>query len=287
MEITTTSKTYKFKILGAAVTVIVDSSYDGTKILKNTPDYVRWLHFHAMNEMFFIGDVPLTLLTEEGREEFSDCALLVPSYLKHMAFLSGGHRILFSIESSGAPNEVSAFFDGLCRSGTPVSIKVSASVKGYLKELGELFFVTNDKVADDMTASLLKLVFYGLYRENAGLADKEQHVSDDSYFIKIDTVIGNYRKDITLYSLAEELGISTRQTARIINERYKSTLSELLNQQRLGVARRLIEDGELSIAEIVEYVNFSSQSHFSKKFKEAFGVTPHAYKQSFKKTKIR
>ena len=281
----TVSKSYKLKISGALITVTVDSSCDSQKIKQVDAESVRWLHYHAMHELFFVGKNPLVLVTEKGSESFSESVLFVPSYLKHMALRGAGYRVLFSCENLSAAGDYGRFMESICSSKLPVTVRLGASVEFYLKEFTELFFSGADAVADDMATSLLKLIFYGIYRDNAESLAAELSPTEESYLVKIDSIIGDYKRDITLGYVAEQLGLSTRQTARILNARYKSTLTELVTQQRLGVARRLIEENELSVAEIVEYVNFSSQSQFAKKFKEAFGITPNAYKQSLKKNK--
>ena len=92
-------------------------------------------------------------------------------------------------------------------------------------------------------------------------------------------IIASYKEDITLASVAKKLGLSTRQTSRVIMKHYKSTLSELVTNQRLNVASLMLLSGEHSISEIVEKVNFSSESYFYSQFKKKYGMTPLKYKR--------
>lgn len=278
------SKSYKFKVFGAMVVVTVDSSYDYDKQLIETTDYFRWLHYHAAHELFFVGDSPLSLMTEKGKEEYSDCALFVPSYLRHMAFVRHGHRILFAVENARGGGEFGDFADRLAGFDSAVALKITPAVSFYLERFGELFFSEAEgMVADEMAISLLKLIFGEIYRKNtAENYEDKRALSEESYLVKIDQIVGDYSRDINIAYVAEKLALSTRQTARIINKYYKTTLSELVNQQRLGVARRLLAESDMPISEIVGYVNFSSENYFCKKFKSVFGCTPLAFRKSSK-----
>lgn len=53
-----------------------------------------------------------------------------------------------------------------------------------------------------------------------------------------------------------------------------------LSAWRMGLARRLIEDGELAIAEIAERVGYSSASTFTTAFTRHVGLPPSRYKRS-------
>ena len=83
--------------------------------------------------------------------------------------------------------------------------------------------------------------------------------------------------------MADKLGLSTRQTSRVIMKYYNSTLSELVTNQRLNVARHMLLSGEHSVSEIVEAVNFSSESYFYQQFKKKYGTTPRKYVKANRK----
>ena len=56
------------------------------------------------------------------------------------------------------------------------------------------------------------------------------------------------------------------------------TISEYISEQRLQEAAYLLRSSQMSPGEISDLLQFSHQSHFGKKFKERFGVTPGTYR---------
>jgi len=108
---------------------------------------------------------------------------------------------------------------------------------------------------------------------------KKSYTTNESYLVKIDDAINEFRKDITLRSLADVLHLSTKQTSRIILKNYNKKLSELISEKRLSVAAELLIRSDKTVTEIIEYVNFNSEKYFYSQFKKKFGCTPLKYKK--------
>jgi two-component system response regulator YesN len=53
---------------------------------------------------------------------------------------------------------------------------------------------------------------------------------------------------------------------------------------RLTEAARLLRAGGRSIGEIADQMGFADQSHFDRRFKRAFGLTPSQYQRQHRKT---
>ncbi|MEL7452587.1 MAG: AraC family transcriptional regulator [Pseudomonadota bacterium] len=80
---------------------------------------------------------------------------------------------------------------------------------------------------------------------------------------------------ITLTNLAEVSGMSRYQTIRAVTRQTGFTPFAYLRQQRLDRARRLVMDGT-PISEAALLAGFSDQSHLTRAFKSAYGITPGA-----------
>jgi AraC-like DNA-binding protein len=81
--------------------------------------------------------------------------------------------------------------------------------------------------------------------------------------------------------VAGELGISERTLHRALS-REGASFSARLHAERMGVADRLLRDRHfrtLSVAEIGRRVGFSDPSHFVRRFRAEFGVTPAALRR--------
>ncbi|MBK0347457.1 helix-turn-helix transcriptional regulator [Aerococcaceae bacterium zg-ZJ1578] len=53
-----------------------------------------------------------------------------------------------------------------------------------------------------------------------------------------------------------------------------------LSNKKLEYAQKLLHNTQVSIAEISEYLSFTSPSYFISKFKHAYGKTPNQYRNS-------
>lgn len=79
-------------------------------------------------------------------------------------------------------------------------------------------------------------------------------------------------------SIAEDLGISTRQLERLFGKYLNSTPKHYFMEMRLQRARNLLVQSENSITEIAMACGFRSNSHFSKVFRGHFGKSPISHR---------
>lgn len=96
----------------------------------------------------------------------------------------------------------------------------------------------------------------------------------------------NYRENITLDILAEVGYINKYYLAH----RFKSDMNispiEYLNQVRIRESKILLETTDYSIADIAEFIGFSSQSFFTQVFKRTTNQTPSNFRKIVKKKAI-
>ncbi|TGQ28201.1 MULTISPECIES: GlxA family transcriptional regulator [unclassified Mesorhizobium] len=83
---------------------------------------------------------------------------------------------------------------------------------------------------------------------------------------------------LPLRDIAKCVGRSQRQIERLFRRSASSSPMRYYLDLRLGRARRLIEQTELPVVEIAIACGFASASHFSKCFRQAFGINPRAYR---------
>jgi AraC-like DNA-binding protein len=86
--------------------------------------------------------------------------------------------------------------------------------------------------------------------------------------------------EITLVALAEASGLSRFQLVRGFAQSTGMTPHAYLVQRRIGVARRMIARG-MSLAEAAAASGFADQSHMTRHFVRAHGVTPGTYALAF------
>lgn len=87
------------------------------------------------------------------------------------------------------------------------------------------------------------------------------------------------RKDIDLDDIAEAAGLSRFHFLRVFSASQNMTPHAYLVQRRLLLAKEAICRGE-SLADAAFYALFADQSHFTRKFKAAYGITPRQYQKA-------
>ncbi len=90
----------------------------------------------------------------------------------------------------------------------------------------------------------------------------------------------HYREPLTLSSLAERLGTSTRQLQRGFKARFGHSPLEHLIGIRLEQAKVLLEESDYPISKIAETVGYPDSYYFSRLFKKHCGMSPKSYRQS-------
>ena len=84
---------------------------------------------------------------------------------------------------------------------------------------------------------------------------------------------------LTLTTLAEEAGVHPVYLCAAFKRAYGLSIGAYSRTRRLNAARQALGDGDRPIAEIAVTHGFSSQSHFTRVFREHFGLTPLSYRK--------
>ncbi|MHC6225032.1 AraC family transcriptional regulator [Pseudomonas sp. X10] len=83
----------------------------------------------------------------------------------------------------------------------------------------------------------------------------------------------------SLEALAAAVNLSPFHFARVFRQATGLPPHAWLKQRRLGRARELLKSGRPA-AEVAFTLGFADQSHLNRQFKQAYGVTPGAYRQA-------
>ena len=99
-------------------------------------------------------------------------------------------------------------------------------------------------------------------------------VHDDRLTAALELMESHPGEPLTRPETARRIGLSTRQLDRLFAEKLGSSYAGHYRQIRLERARDLLRQSAVPITEIALGCGFSSASHFSRAYREAFGVTP-------------
>lgn len=95
----------------------------------------------------------------------------------------------------------------------------------------------------------------------------------------------NLSESLTLSKLAKEFHLHPNHFIRFFKSKTGVTPVRYIKTRKMETAKRLLEDSELSIAEIMEKIGENNINNFSKQFKNYYSLSPREYRKFFLTTK--
>jgi AraC-like DNA-binding protein len=96
----------------------------------------------------------------------------------------------------------------------------------------------------------------------------------------LDYLDDTFEQPWTLKGIAEEIGVHPVYMCRAFSSNLHCTFSEYILALRLLRGRQLLLLSRATIADVANESGFADQSHFTRRFKTRFGVTPGRYRRS-------
>ena len=115
--------------------------------------------------------------------------------------------------------------------------------------------------------------------------EKDYDIAGDDY-VKLISICCKYSAYLSLritdsgIFYAKELEITTKHLGRTIKAQTGFTASEWLDRLVVLEAKVLLKSTSMTIQQIAEELNFSSQSFFGKYFKNLVGISPKEFRNS-------
>ena len=113
------------------------------------------------------------------------------------------------------------------------------------------------------------------------LFDQIKHVMDDMSII--------CKHDFSLQQLADQVGSNYKYVSQVVNECYGKSFKQVLNEQRVREACRILNDTQqsshLTIEAIAANLGFNSRSNFTVTFKRITGISPSDFLKMAKEKK--
>jgi AraC family transcriptional regulator, transcriptional activator FtrA len=106
--------------------------------------------------------------------------------------------------------------------------------------------------------------------------------ADDGLAVVMDWALGHLDQSITLREFAAAGTMSARTLARRFKNAAGTTPMKWLASQRVRRAQDLLETTDVSIERVSELVGFPTPSSLRDHFSRTMGVTPRAYRQTFR-----
>ena len=143
---------------------------------------------------------------------------------------------------------------------------------------------TPEMVSGLFLDAVLQQIYILLFRhlKKSGLSGKmpERQVRQD-WYSRIEAFIGgNYTRPITEEDLARTLGISKRQTSRILRQHCGRSFHQKLEEVRMDKAMQYLIKTDIPVESVALQVGYGSASGFFVAFKKRFSMTPTQYRRA-------
>ena len=112
-------------------------------------------------------------------------------------------------------------------------------------------------------------------------------LSDRQFQRVVDFLQAHLPEPVTLQQMAALLNMSVYHFSRLFRNRTRRSPYQFLLGLRLRQAKTLLlASPKRPLSEVALLAGFSDQSHFTRHFRKAFGLTPHVFRQQYSKNVI-
>ena len=162
------------------------------------------------------------------------------------------------------------FFDPFIRS---LVLRITEESKQD-NPLGPLFI---DQAVQTLIVSLLQQA-----GRSVRIRPKHHRLSEAELVRTIDEIEDRLSDKIMLSALADRVGLTEIQFCRAFKGATGQSPYQFVLERRVQRARRLLEEGRLTIADIAYTCGFSSQQHMTNIFTRRVGISPGKYRAAFR-----
>ena len=139
----------------------------------------------------------------------------------------------------------------------------------YIQKLDDIHTVEGVKILHDE----MVMDYTEKMRRNFRNDTNSKHINACKEYI-----YSHIKERITIEDLADEFGVSASYLSRLFKKETGISVSAYIRQQKIEIAKNLLQFSGYSIIDIANRLSFSSQSHFIQQFRESVGMTPKKYR---------
>ena len=136
--------------------------------------------------------------------------------------------------------------------------------------------------AYELRLKMILLEFFSFFFENGLVRKNRSHVTGLKSIENTKMVIAyieeHFRQRILLRDLADYTGQSVYHLSHMFKKSTGHSPLEYINQYRLSMAARMLEDNDQTILSVAIENGFQNVSYFNRAFKSRFGMTPSEYR---------
>jgi len=217
-----------------------------------------------------------------------NCLMLItPHVIKEWTAMSDDHdslSIFFTKEFITSHNTLHAdnlhFLENVARHVLPLSEADAATITASLRFLQQKFPTPHpyrEQVIRNLINSLLYEVI-GMYEQQHAVLQSTQTRSQQLTFEFKNLVNTHSVAERSVKFYAGQLCITPKHLTEIVKDVTGKTASEWIEEAVVLEAKALLQNQQLTVAQIADLLHFADQSAFSRFFRKSLGFSPTAYK---------
>ena len=127
-------------------------------------------------------------------------------------------------------------------------------------------------------------LFLDYFMRSAATVHVKQNGSIRDFYVKeaLSYIEQNFQNDISVEDISASCGLNRSYLGKIFHDTIGRSPQEFLISYRMTKAAELLKITSLSIADIGNAVGYPNQLHFSRAFKNVYGVSPRNWRNENK-----
>ena len=231
---------------------------------------------HPMPELIYVEQGTLHCVAE-GRE--------VLLHAGELTFFGGDRWHMLYADIGMAPRYASVIFEPVKLDISPLlnrKFTASSQVKNALQQM-ILEQAQPDAYAEGMQLSQLCLALVQLLREQkTAPGERIAAPNGENEIIRLaqQYVSTHVREKLSVPQVAEQVDVSPSYLTALFHKHLDISPGEYVRRVKLQESKRMIREEKMNFTEIAAALQYSTVHHYSRQFKEKFGITPSEYAKS-------
>jgi AraC-like DNA-binding protein len=248
-------------------------------------------HLHRSIEFVFVTKGELAIGVGQNLYQMNegDFALVFPETVHHyQVFAEGINTACYILASPGFAPAFQSELLNLCPK-EPVIPKemLHPDIKFAINAICEEFASGKEKQSLDELSkqqNALAGAYINILLSRSlsylSMVPKKEIGAEDLIYKTVSYISANFANDISLTSMAHDLGVSQYTLSRVFSKTFHRNFNQYVNEGRLDYAQTLLRYTDKQITEICYEAGFESQRTFNRSFVMKYHMSPREYRKN-------
>ncbi len=154
-------------------------------------------------------------------------------------------------------------------------------LQNMLREQERMDAYSNDIILSQLNLMLLMLLREAAAPKNAKLQTSNAIHSENEIIRQAQQYVSSHiREKLSVPLVARQVDVSPSYLTALFHKNLQISPGEYIRRIKLQESKQMIRENNLNFTEIAAELQYSTVHHFSRQFKEKFGITPTEYAKS-------